>query len=209
MADALKPAKKVPKEWMGGIVRWEDYDVPFDVRWFNNFGRLTTLWLWQSRALYENAELVMLSRKNRASTFFNVPTGMMLGSYTIETLLKAAQIAELNERQQEGLFFSDAKDMHSTFHDLNKLVDETGIKVSKKDRTLLSELTEFAIWKGKYPIPLKAKEYRGPALYDALNAHLKGKEPTETWERVSTLYKKLSKKVVRRVEASSPPIAHI
>jgi len=32
MADALKPAKKVPKEWMGGIVRWEDYDVPFDVR---------------------------------------------------------------------------------------------------------------------------------------------------------------------------------
>lgn len=203
MADALRPAKKVRKEWMGRIVEREDYDVPFDVRWFTTFGRLTTLWLWQSRALYESAELVMLSRKNGAGTFFNVATGMMLGSYAIETLLKAAQIAELNETQQEGLFFSYAKEMHSTFHELNKLVDETGIKVSKKDRNLLSQLTECAIWKGKYPIPLKAKEYKGPALYDALNAHLKGREPAQTWERVSTLYKKLDKKVVRRIEACS------
>ena len=196
MADVLS-AKKVPKEWMAGSL------VPFDVRWFNTFGRLTTLWLWQSRALYESAELVMLSRKNGAGTFFNVPTGMMLGSYAIETLLKAAQIADLNEKQQERLFFGHARQMHSTFHDLSKLVDETGIKVSKKDRNLLSELTECAVWKGKYPIPLKAKDYRGPALYDALNAHLKGKEPTEAWVRVSTLYKKLSKKVMRKIETSS------
>ena len=61
MADAFKPAKKTNKEAMDGIVKWEDYDVPFDVRWFNNFGRFATLWLWQSRSLYESAELVMLS----------------------------------------------------------------------------------------------------------------------------------------------------
>ena len=187
---------------MDGIVKWEDYDVPFDVRWFNNFGRFATLWLWQSRSLYESAELVMLKSKKRdASTFFNVPTGMMLASYAIETLLKAAQIAELNEKQQEGFFFGNAKEMHSISHDLNKLVDETGVRVNKKDRSLLSELTEHARWKGKYPIPLTARAYVGPALYDAFRAHLKGKTTVEAWEQVSTLYKKLDEQVVGRIES--------
>lgn len=200
MADAPKPTQKTGEERTDELVERED-DIPFDVRWFNKFGRLTALWLWQSKSLYESAELIMLSQRKEASTLFNVPLGMMLGSYAIETLLKAAQLAELNEKKQEKAFFSNARQMHSTSHDLNKLVNGMGIRVNKKDRNLLSELTEHAIWKGRYPIPVMAKEYRGPALYGALKAALEGKTPAETWMQVSTLYKKLDKQVMRRIEA--------
>ncbi|HWE75953.1 MAG TPA: hypothetical protein VG328_22525 [Stellaceae bacterium] len=176
MADTFNPARKIGEERTDELVDRED-DIPFDVLWFNKFGKLTALWLWQSKSLYESAELVMLSRRKEASTLFNVPLGMMLGSYAIETLLKAAQLAELNEKKQEKIFFSSARQMHSTSHDLNKLVDGIAIRVSKKDRNLLSELTEHAVWKGRYPIPMTAKEYKGPALYGALKAALRGKSP--------------------------------
>jgi hypothetical protein len=51
----------------------------------------------------------------------------------------------------------DGKWMLKT-HDLATLVAETGLPLDAMQRSLLTRLTGFAVWAGRYPIPLKSED---------------------------------------------------
>jgi len=50
---------KVVRELWGGIIKYEDDDTPYDVRFYNAFGKSALLWLEQSRALHRAAVALM------------------------------------------------------------------------------------------------------------------------------------------------------
>lgn len=67
------------------------------------------------------------------------PVFMMLCGMSLELLYKAISVAKGNQVE--------------THHKLIDLADSAGVEVDKQAKALLTELTEYVIWEGKYPVP--------------------------------------------------------
>jgi hypothetical protein len=85
-------------------------------------------------------------------------TAIMLGALAIENLLKAIRLPQVTPLfDKRGAFKLDT-------HDMLKLADDTGIRLSKEEQILLERLEQYLIWAGRYPIPLFSEETRPRTL---------------------------------------------
>jgi hypothetical protein len=72
-------------------------------------------------------------------------TYKMLMGMSFEVLIKAHCIAQKIKNDK----------IHKT-HQLTKLAEIAGLKLTKEDKKILDILTEYVIWDGKYPTPKKS-----------------------------------------------------
>jgi hypothetical protein len=194
-------AKTLRKIW-GGIVAYEDDDVPSDLHLFNNVGKSATFWLLQSRELYRSALCLVEERarvRNEVTHLLQAPIALMLGAYAIETLLKMVIVGAHCDMHGHTFGARRADQFLPKTHNLLKLADQAKLRVNERDRKLLRNLGEYSIWAGRYPIPLMSDGYVGPALFEAINrapAPVAKEHPT--WPKFRALYPKLFKLAMRK-----------
>ena len=111
----------------------------------------------------------------------------MLGGYAIETLLKMVIVAAHCAKQGVNLDTRKAEEFLPKMHDLHKLLEKTELRSNKSERELLKDLSKYTVWAGRYPIPLFAPGYTGPAMFG-----IKG-EADKTWLGYKALYPKLAR----------------
>lgn len=149
------------------IIDSEGDETPRDVRNFNLIGKSPIWWLSQSICLHRAAELLMQKGANgQAGTSCCEPIALMLGAYAIENLLKMLVISNYCANQSDADTLTTTATFVSKTHDLRKLAADVGLKLYQSDLDILSRLTRYSVWGGRYPIPLQADGYELPALFD-------------------------------------------
>jgi hypothetical protein len=189
---------KVTRKLWGGAIEYEDDDTPIDIRSFNSFGKSAVMWLEQSRALHWAAVSLKKSEnsiKGGARGAFDHVIALMLGGYAVETLLKMVIIAD--HCDANGFALDSKCDFLPTTHNLVKLVGKAKLRVNAKDRKTLASLSRYTVWAGRYPIPLFAADYPGPAIFDGLGVEREASHRTQ-WEEYDALYRKLHRLAVRK-----------
>ncbi len=192
-------AEKVKKTAWGGVIEWKDYDVPDNIRHFNSAGKATIIWLWQSQVHYQSALTLRAVSEKEKNGFMTFGVSLLLVGYAIETLLKMVEVAKSGDSLAYDEFVTSAHELHPVTHNLNELAATTKIRVSKRDRELLTELEDYILWKGKYPIPLYAEKYLSLGFPEAFLAYGKGEAFELKWERVASLYKKVYAQATKRI----------
>jgi hypothetical protein len=198
-----RPApKKITRKLWRGVVEFEDVDVTPDQRAFNAFGKSVVLWFEYSRELYRAARCLMEERPrvwNEVTHLFQAPIALMLGAYAIETLLKMVIVAEHCKVHGIGFESTAAQEFLPTVHDLAHLVQSANLRVNQTDRKLLTQLTRYSTWAGRYPIPRYFAGYEGPALKEAVPPQpLPTSDQHPTWPKFVALYIKLHALAVRK-----------
>ena len=156
---------KVVRELWGGIIKYEDDDTPYDVRFYNAFGKSALLWLEQSRALHRAAVALMKKESMWCGAMtpeVNTPIALMLGGYAVETLLKMVIIGDYCDAK--GLVYDAlrAKDFLPTSHNLQKLAEKAALRTSKADRELLAKLSKYPVWAGRLSSSIVIISHRIP-----------------------------------------------
>jgi hypothetical protein len=201
--DSKLPAKKkVSRKLWAGILEFEEEDVPPDRRAFNAFGKSVVLWFEHSRELYRSAQYLMEDRPrvwNEVTHLLQAPIALMLGAYALETLLKMVIVDEYCLIHGVTFESTSAKEFLPTVHDLRELAKRANLRINDADRKLLTELTRYSTWAGRYPIPRHYAGYSGPALREAVPpppASVSHKHPT--WPKFVALYLKVHRLAVRK-----------
>jgi hypothetical protein len=192
---------KILKSLWGGAITYEDDDIPFDVRQFNDFGKSAILWLEQSHALHWAAVALKDGAKSRTSTVRAATDhviAIMLGGYAAETLLKMVIITDHCDARGFARDARHAREFLPTTHDLIKLAAMAKLRINARDRRTLGDLTKYILWAGRYPIPLSAAGYDGPKLFDGVGAE-RAKRHQAEWKEYDTLIQKLHRLAVRKV----------
>ncbi|HKH80847.1 MAG TPA: hypothetical protein VKA03_04430 [Methylovirgula sp.] len=188
-------AKVLRKIW-GGIIEYEEDEMPFDIRSFNAFGKSALLWLEQSRSLHR-AAVRLMDQDAGPKCDIDAPIALMLGAYAVETLLKMVIVGEYCD--QSGMTFDSrhAREFLPTTHDLKDLLTRANLRTRVEDRELLGDLSRYSTWAGRYPIPLASANYSGPAIFENITPR---ERPTlhPTWVKYVPLYEKLHRLAVRK-----------
>jgi hypothetical protein len=193
---------KVIRKLWGGVLEYEDDDIDAEVRAFNDTGKSTSLWLYQSRELYRSALYLMDPRQrrwNEITHLIQAPIALMLGAYAIETLLKMVIVGAHCDKHGIHGESRRAKEFLPMSHDLVALVKAADLRVNQGDRALLVDLGRYSLWAGRYPIPLDSTGFSGPALFEAVApapAEVARHHPT--WPKFQVLYAKLFRLAVRK-----------
>lgn len=86
------------------------------------------------------------------------PIAYMLAGFAIENVLKGLIIQQINA--EPSTIDGDVRLRKlTTTHDLTQLAKDAGIDPEDAVAELLSTLTEFLVWVGRYPRPRKLKDY--------------------------------------------------
>lgn len=179
-------AKARRKNWDNAI-EYVEHAVPSEVERFNLYGKWNSIWLDQSTALHRAAMAVAKQATTGDRPATDTPIALMLGGYAIETLLKMVVIADRCKASGSTLDYK--ADFVPKTHDLIQLAAKAKLRTNKKDRRLLGLLSKFTVWAGRYPIPLIASGYRGPARFE--NRGLGPIQPHPAWADYPALYSKL------------------
>lgn len=191
MAKALRKA-------LGGVVEYDDDDTPWDIRSFNEFGKSPLLWLEQSRALHRAAVALMAQDQGPSvRRLVRAPIALMLGGFAVEVLFKMVIVGNYCDEHGVAWNSRKAKEFVPAVHGLQKLLGSAKLRTSKADRETLGHLERYAVWAGRYPIPLMAAGYDRPALFEMASP---GGQPDvhPIWKRYQPLYEKLHRLAVRR-----------
>ena len=196
------PARKmITRTLWGGIIRFEEEDVPPDRRAFNAFGKSAVLWLEYSRELFRSARLIMdkARTENDITHMFQAPIALMLGAYALETILKMVIVAEHCDAQGLTMDSRAAKDFVTPVHNLVSLAQQANLRINAVDRKLLEELTRYSTWAGRYPIPKFFQGYEGPALAEDIHRLPRpGPHEHPKWPKLVALYAKIHSLAVKR-----------
>lgn len=123
--------KKMPRHW---------FEHSEDLRF-----AAATLWASSNRDVSDSVVRECgLADLKRPSVFVR-PVFLMLCGLSLELLMKAIFVAQRHEGPPKG-------------HDLLKLYELAGLKVSGSERALLDVLTGAIKWLGKYPVPIEAAD---------------------------------------------------
>jgi hypothetical protein len=125
------------------------------------------LWLCQAHALSQAALVVI---KNEPD-FKDMPqlvrsvcdsqycaVGLMLVGYSLEICLKAMMIMQ---NGIESYIEAEKQHRHHRLHELAKFVPD----LNEKDKAILTVLTHFVYWAGRYPDPGYGKEYHAEEIF--------------------------------------------
>jgi len=100
---------------------------------------------------------------NKFVDFSSSPVYYMLIGFALENYYKGAILAKLIKNSQ----ISTNGELESSLktHDLVNLAKQAGITIEKTQESQLKHITEFTIWKGRYPLPIKASHIGGAMTY--------------------------------------------
>jgi hypothetical protein len=186
------------------IVQWEKpLPQPYDVLTYNSIGMNPTLWLWHSKG-HHSAALVLWNVHRRAKSErsiaatdrFNRALALMLAGYAVETLMKMILIEAHLRTVDFPPSHTKLTDYIPRTHSLSDLAKKAHVRTNRSDRKVLDQLTEYVVWAGKYPTPVKAEGYAGPPAifltneFDAIN---------RLWDQYTTLWPKLLKQADLRL----------
>ncbi len=113
---------------------WNPYGIHYDrqnAEW--------AYWYDKANCLRESAHLVwqgVIENRTRANC---LPVYRMLMGYSFELLLKATHIKDRLQAPH--------------IHDLRELAKTVGIRLSRTEMDILSVLTGYIVWDGRYPTP--------------------------------------------------------
>jgi len=133
-------------------------------------------WLLKADSLIAAFETLIADDERRAEQ--NQPrriqsVAYMLAGFAFENLLKGILISGESPLDERGRFILKS-------HNLLELSVEAGYTFNDEDRRLLERAQEFAIWAGRYPIPLNSESI--PRVF-----HAQG----EDWATIRLLFAKL------------------
>ena len=194
-----REAFMVKRDW--GWVSWEEDDTPEDILAFNRFGKSPISWFEQSKGLHWAADALWKlapDKQSRHSRPFDRPIALMLAGLAIETLLKMVIVYEHCKAQEFPGRSTNKKEFLQPLHKLRELAAKTRLRLNKTDRATLDELTNYILWAGRYPVPMSANGYSGPAYLDHLPS-TDLRRQSNLWEKYDTLYRKLHRHAVRKV----------
>lgn len=187
----------VKRTLLGGAIEHEEDDTSWDIRAFNDFGKNLALWHEYSRALHRAAVLTAGEKSSR-HRITQLPIALMLGAYAIEMSLKMVIVATYVNTHGFEKQITKSDDILPKTHDLLKILTQAGLRTAKADREALSKLTPYAVWAGRYPIPMKANGYQGPAVFERF-MNRDAKQGVPLWTVYVPLYQKIHRLAFRRV----------
>ena len=141
---------------------------------FESIGQSPHTWLSSASQLKRAADLVAAELRNILSVYpygrasyhdlvlFN--SYMLLAGLSIENLTKGILIGRHPEAINSDKFDLKAMVSGQGGHDLVGLATQVDIPYNASERSLLTRLTKFVVWAGKYPIHTKAKESVSPSF---------------------------------------------
>jgi histone H3/H4 len=156
------------------------------------------VWLLKADSLMAAFEVLVADDERRAGQ--NLPrrvqsVAYMLAGFAIENLLKGLLIAARTPLDKAGRFTLKS-------HDLLDLSAEVGCQLDDSNRRLLERMQEFAIWTGRYPIPLSSEPMRPRPTPDGSFSprtyHIQG----EDWPAIRVLFARLRDDLQRVRQAS-------
>lgn len=114
------------------------------------------LWLHKAGSLMTAFEALIVEDDRMAQT--GEPRRLegiayMLAGFAMENLLKGRLIALQGAAAQSGPFKYKG-------HDLRQLAADAGYLLSDDENRLLERLEQFAVWTGRYPIPMNPEDMR-------------------------------------------------
>lgn len=102
-----------------------------------------------------------------SSAFYHPTAGlnqmwMLSAGYATETLIKTIIIATTTEtivkdHTLNRIIFGNSKGSHD-LHSLLVKLEEHNINFSEDENSFIDKMTSYTVWRGKYPIPLKADD---------------------------------------------------
>ncbi|OBT27552.1 hypothetical protein A9266_02475 [Vibrio tasmaniensis] len=119
---------------------------------WNNFDKqslIPTYWFNKSNDLWRSARILWeaINNKESGAAFCGAQYLMLMGM-SIEALIKAHCVAQKLE---------DKDIAHS--HDLTKLAKIAGLKMQKDENNILTILTGYVTWEGRYPTPKREAQF--------------------------------------------------
>jgi len=115
------------------------------------------------------------------------PVAMMLGAFALEALAKGIRVYQKPSLVSGGRWALG-------LHDLEKLIPDTGLQITAREKSVLAQLTGYLKWAGRYPIPLDVE-----ALTPRLVGHNRIEAPAGTV--MSTDYRRVVDDIFARLEA--------
>lgn len=79
----------------------------------------------------------------------------LLAAYAFENFLKGIWVAQNPEKVKSQVL---PKELRENSHDLVRLCADVGIVLTDSEKRTFATLSEFAIWRGRYPIALTANQ---------------------------------------------------
>jgi hypothetical protein len=148
-------------------------------------GRDTVVWVMRADELFAAFELLAARDVCTPGELPEVDgVAYMIAGFAVEVLMKALIIQKESGVDSKGQF-------QLKNHDLLKLADRAGLTISDDEKRLLERLQEYAIWAGRYPIPLASEPMRPRELpgggFAPITCHFVGQD----WDGVRTLVREL------------------
>ena len=129
------------------------------------------------------------------------PVSLMLGAYALESLLKSVLVSKHTKVKGRNFNSRQISEFLEKIHDLDKLAVQADIRLTKADRKILAALSQYAIWAGRYPVPVKADGYVAPAMLESAWLQTSGGSHP-IWSKYILLHQKISKLVTRKLYPS-------
>lgn len=104
----------------------------------------------------------------------------MLAGFAIENLLKGQLVARQAASERAGRFKFNS-------HDLRQLAQDAGYNVTDDENRLLERVQQFAVWTGRYPIPMEPDDMRPRATPDGGFAPRTFHQLGEDWPAIREL----------------------
>lgn len=117
-------------------------------------------WLLKAESLMDAFEALIADDNRRAEhhAFRRVQgVAYMLAGFAMENLLKGTLIAQQDPAARSGPFKFKG-------HDLRQLSLDAGYTLNDDENRLLERVEQFAVWTGRYPIPMNPEDMRPRAL---------------------------------------------
>lgn len=112
---------------------------------------------------------------------------MMLFAYVVENLCKGALIRDGRVNVSRGTVAAAGLPKELKTHNLRKLVRAIGMENSDLDQELLARMTRAAVWRGRYPAPVKYDETIHTLRLDNGNKHSAAWFGANDLERIESL----------------------
>jgi len=120
------------------------------------------------------------------------PVAMMLGAFALEALAKGVRVYQKPSLVSGGRWALG-------LHDLEKLIPDTGLQITAREKSVLVQLTGYLKWAGRYAIPLDVKHLTPRPV-----GHNRVEAPAGTV--MSTDYRRIVDDIFARLEALPVPL---
>jgi hypothetical protein len=128
------------------------YKIRESKRQFNDY-RHPMFWVFKEIEMYESAVALWDNAKS-PTNLCTTATAFMLAGMSLEILLKALLMTHCKWPISDA----DLKRIAKGAHKLTDLLRETNIETTENGINLLSELSHYVRWKGRYPLPKTENE---------------------------------------------------